>query len=68
MARVDFFMDKKTGKLWFNEPNTIPGFTAASMYPMLWRESGIPTPELVDRLIQLAIRRQKRRSRLKTTP
>ena len=68
MSRVDFLMDKKTGKLWFNEVNTIPGFTAASMYPMLWRESGLPTPELVHRLIQLALRRAKSRSRLKTTP
>ncbi|MBI3554310.1 MAG: D-alanine--D-alanine ligase [Elusimicrobia bacterium] len=68
MARVDFLMDKKTGELWFNEVNTIPGFTAASMYPMLWRESGLPTPELIDLLIRLAVRRQKARSRLKTTP
>src|SRR6185369_16381854 len=68
MARVDFFLDKKTGKLWFNEPNTIPGFTAASMYPLLWRESGLPTPDLIHKLIQLALRRAKARSGLKTTP
>ena len=68
MARVDFLMDKRTGKLWFNEVNTIPGFTAASMYPMLWRESGLPTPKLLDLLIRLAMRRHKARSRLKTTP
>ncbi len=68
MARVDFLMDKKGGKLWFNEANTIPGFTAASMYPLLWREAGVPTPELIDRLIRLAVRRQKARARLKTTP
>ena len=68
MARVDFLMDKKTGKLWFNEVNTIPGFTAASMYPMLWRESGLATPRLIDLLIRLALRRHKTRGRLKTTP
>jgi D-alanine-D-alanine ligase len=68
MARVDFLMDKETGELWFNEVNTIPGFTAASMYPMLWRETGIPTPKLLDLLIQLALRRHKARSKLKTTP
>jgi D-alanine-D-alanine ligase len=68
MARADFLLDKKTGKIWFNEVNTIPGFTSISMYPRLWKESGVPTPELVHRLIQLALRRQRARGRLKTAP
>ena len=68
LARVDFLMDKKTGRLYFNEVNTIPGFTSVSMYPMLWRESGLPTPKLIDRLVALALRRRERRARLKTSP
>ncbi len=57
MARVDFFQDRKTGKIILNEINTIPGFTSISMYPKLWEASGIPYPELVDRLIKLALER-----------
>lgn len=57
MARVDFFLEKATGRLLLNEVNTIPGFTSISMYPMLWEASGLPLPELVDRLIALAIER-----------
>lgn len=68
MARVDFLLDKATGELYFNEVNTIPGLTPASLYPLLWKASGLPTPKLMDRLIQLALRRHKRRSRLKTAP
>ena len=68
MARADFLVDKKTGKVWFNEVNTIPGFTSISMYPRLWKESGVDTPELIHRLILLALRRQRARSRLKTAP
>lgn len=68
MARVDFLLDKKTGTLYFNEINTIPGFTPVSMYPMLWKESGLPTPKLVDRLVELALRRHQRRAKLKATP
>lgn len=55
MSRVDFFVHKKTGKLYLNEINTIPGFTGISMYPMLMEKSGIPGGELVDRLIDCAI-------------
>jgi D-alanine-D-alanine ligase len=64
MARVDFFLDKRTDQLFINEVNTIPGFTAISMYPILWEATGIPLPELVDRLIGLALERslEKRRS------
>ena len=48
LARVDFFLHKKTGAVYFNEPNTLPGFTPASMYPRLWRDSGLPTRKLVE--------------------
>ncbi|MDE2040103.1 MAG: D-alanine--D-alanine ligase [Elusimicrobia bacterium] len=68
MARVDFLLDKASGTLYFNEVNTIPGFTSGSMYPLLWRASGLPLPRLLDRLIALARRRGRRRARLKTTP
>ena len=53
-ARVDFFKDKKTGRIVINEINTIPGFTSISMYPKLWGATGVPYPELIDRLIALA--------------
>ncbi len=55
MARVDFFISKKENKIYLNEINTIPGFTSVSMYPRLWVASGMPYPELIDRLIQLAL-------------
>ncbi|MDJ0557266.1 MAG: D-alanine--D-alanine ligase family protein [Microcoleaceae cyanobacterium MO_207.B10] len=57
LARVDFFYVEKTGEILINEINTMPGFTATSMYPMLWEASGIPFSELVDCLIQLALER-----------
>lgn len=68
MARADFLMDRRDHAIWFNEVNTIPGFTSISMYPRLWRESGIDTPGLIHRLIQLALRRQRIRDRLNTAP
>ncbi len=68
LARVDFFMHKRTGAIYFNEPNTLPGFTPVSMYPMLWRESGVSTPKLVGDLVALALRRAALRRRLSTTP
>ncbi len=68
MSRADFLLDKKTGKTWFNEINTIPGFTSISMYPRLWKASGVDIPELIHRLIQLALRRHRTRSKLKTAP
>lgn len=58
MARVDFFMDLKTGEVIFNEINTIPGFTAISMYPMLWNAQGISREKLVEKLIERAISRK----------
>lgn len=57
MARVDFFMEKGTGKIYINELNTIPGFTQISMYPKLWDAAGIGYSELIDKLIELAIER-----------
>lgn len=55
LARVDFFVDKKKGKILLNEINTMPGFTSISMYPKLWEESGVSGPELLDKLISLAM-------------
>ncbi|MDZ8188744.1 MAG: D-alanine--D-alanine ligase family protein [Nostoc sp. ChiSLP02] len=57
LARVDFFYVEATQEVLINEINTLPGFTATSMYPQLWAHSGVAFPELVDRLIQLAIAR-----------
>ena len=57
LARVDLLMDPKSGKLFVNEINTMPGFTSISMYPKLWAASGIEYPELIDRLIQLGLER-----------
>jgi D-alanine-D-alanine ligase len=54
IARVDFFYIEATGEVLINEINTMPGFTATSMYPRLWAATGISFPELVDRLVQLA--------------
>ncbi len=55
LARVDFFIHRETWKVVLNEVNTMPGFTPISMYPRLWAASGIPYPELIDKLIQLAL-------------
>ena len=57
LARVDFLMNPRTGKMYVNEINTIPGFTSISMYPKLWAATGVPYPELIDRLIQLGLER-----------
>ncbi|KXL54089.1 D-alanine--D-alanine ligase [Anaerotignum neopropionicum] len=57
LARVDFFMEEETGRVLFNEINTMPGFTAISMYPMLWEEAGLKKAELMDRLVELALLR-----------
>ncbi len=64
MARVDFFV-RGDGEVVLNELNTIPGFTATSVYAKLFEASGVPYPELVDRLVQLALERHERRSRLR---
>jgi D-alanine-D-alanine ligase len=67
MARVDFLLDKDTGKLYLGELNTIPGFTPISMYPKLWEASGISYSELIDRLIELALERHADNSRSETS-
>ncbi len=65
MARVDFFLEKKGGKIYLNEVNTIPGFTSISMYPKLWEASGIPFRELIDKLIELALEQHAEKARTK---
>ena len=60
-------LDRDTGRLFLNEINTIPGFTRISMYPKLWQASGIAYPELLDRLIELALARYDEKQQLKTT-
>lgn len=67
MSRVDFLMEAATGKLVINEINTIPGFTSISMYPKMWEASGLPMPQLIDRLIELAIERHERKKSLRYT-
>lgn len=57
LARVDFFVEKDSGRVLFNELNTMPGFTSISMYPMLWEEKGVTKTELMDCLIALALAR-----------
>jgi D-alanine-D-alanine ligase len=63
LARVDFLMDPKSRTIFVNEINTMPGFTAISMYPKLWGATGVPYPELIDRLIQLGIERHEDKKR-----
>ena len=67
MARVDFFLDSATGALYLNEVNTLPGFTAISMYPKMWEASGVPMPALLDRLVALALERHAEKQRLRTS-
>jgi D-alanine-D-alanine ligase len=67
MARVDFFLDRQTGALYVNEVNTIPGFTAISMYPKMWEAAGLSIQDLVTKLIDLAIERRQARRSLKTS-
>jgi D-alanine-D-alanine ligase len=57
LARVDFLVDGETLEVYLSEVNTMPGFTTVSMYPKLWEASGIPYPELIDKLIELAMER-----------
>jgi D-alanine-D-alanine ligase len=65
MARVDFFIEKRGGKIFLNEVNTIPGFTSISMYPKLWGANGIPFRELVTKLIDLALEQHREKARTK---
>ncbi len=63
LSRVDFFYVEATGEIFINEINTLPGFTALSMYPQLWAKTGVSFTELVDRLIELAIERHTDKSK-----
>lgn len=63
-ARVDFFLERKTEKIYVNEINTIPGFTATSVYPKLWEASGLSYSRLIDRLIELALERHAEKARM----
>ena len=65
MARVDFFLEMKGGRIYLNEVNTIPGFTSISMYPKMWEASGIPFRKLIDRLIELALEMHREKARTK---
>jgi D-alanine-D-alanine ligase len=67
LARIDFFLDRKSGELLFNEANTLPGFTAISMYPKLWEASGVGYAELLDRLVRDALARHAARAKLSRT-
>ncbi|MGV8057739.1 MAG: D-alanine--D-alanine ligase family protein [Smithellaceae bacterium] len=66
MARVDFFLDKKTNEFYINEINTLPGFTSISMYPKLWEATGLKYSDLLDRLISLAQDRHQKKLAIKT--
>jgi len=67
MARADFLLSGETGELYINELNTLPGFTVISMYPKLWEATGIPYPELIDRLIECALERFEDKERSETS-
>jgi D-alanine-D-alanine ligase len=66
MARVDFFLERESGRVFVNEINTIPGFTSMSVYPRLWAASGVEYAELIDRLIALALERHEDQARNRT--
>jgi len=66
LARVDFLLEKRSGDVYVNEVNSLPGFTKASMYPRLWEASGLPYAALLDRLIDLGIERHRERAELET--
>ncbi|QOX65045.1 D-alanine--D-alanine ligase [Anoxybacterium hadale] len=65
-ARVDFFLERGTNKVYINEINTIPGFTKYSMFPLLWAEKGLPYPELIEKIIQLGFERYEDRKQYHT--
>jgi D-alanine-D-alanine ligase len=64
LARVDFFLDRQTGEFYFNEINTLPGFTSISMYPKMMEASGLPYGELLTRLVDRALDRHRQRQTL----
>ena len=65
MARVDFFLDRDTEKLFLNEINTIPGFTSISMFPRMCAYDGMSYPELLETLLQLGLKRHRMRKLLR---
>ena len=65
MARVDFFLERSTGRILLNEVNTIPGFTSISMYPKMWEASGLPYRQLISQLIDLALAEHGEKQRTK---
>jgi D-alanine-D-alanine ligase len=67
LARVDFLMNRETGQTFLNEVNTLPGFTTISMYPKLWEASGVSYPELLERLLTLAMERHQEKQQLRTS-
>ncbi len=67
LARVDFLLARETGRIYVNEVNTLPGFTTISMYSKLWAASGIEYPDLLDRLIALALERHAAKQGLRTS-
>lgn len=67
LSRVDFFLRKNDNRLFINEVNTLPGFTPFSMYPLMWKETGIPYKELLDNLISLALSRHAEKQRIDYT-
>jgi len=67
LARVDFFLEHRTGRIFLNEINTIPGFTSISMYPKLWEASGLSYRALLDELIELALAQHREKQRTKFT-
>ena len=67
MARVDFLMEPESRRLYVNEVNTIPGFTDISMFPKLWGATGLSYPDLIDRLVALALERHASKQRLRTS-
>jgi D-alanine-D-alanine ligase len=68
LARVDFFMERATRKIWINEINTMPGFTPISMYAKLWAANAVPFEELVRRLVKLGLERFEERRNLRISP
>ncbi|MBN2223815.1 MAG: D-alanine--D-alanine ligase [Deltaproteobacteria bacterium] len=67
LARVDFLVSRADGRVFLNELNTLPGFTSISMYPKLWQASGLPYPDLLSRLVDLAIERHREKQELLTS-
>jgi len=67
LARVDFFVERDSRRIWINEVNSLPGFTEVSMYPRLWAASGLSYPALIDRLIELGLERERARRELERT-